>query len=86
MGSLADECRSTIGTAKQIVGHHFDIVGWKGAYLNSCQMAGGPACTDANGNVIPKNSLILGTGPAYFPTNPTNTAASWFPASSKWTT
>jgi TonB-dependent receptor len=32
-------------TAKQIIGHHFDIVGWKGAYLNSCQMAGGPACT-----------------------------------------
>ena len=63
----------------RISAHHQDIVGWKGTYLNSCQMAGGPACTDANGTVIPKNSLILGTGPAYFPANPTNTAPSWFP-------
>ncbi len=46
----------------RISAHHQDIVGWKGTYLNSCQMAGGPACTDANGNVIPKNSLILGHG------------------------
>ncbi len=63
----------------RISAHHQDIVGWKGTYLNSCQMAGGPACTDTNGNVIPKNSLILGTGPAYFPANPTNTSPSWFP-------
>jgi TonB-dependent receptor len=38
-------------TKKEIVGHHFDIVGWKGAFLDPCQMAGGPACTtDAKGN------------------------------------
>jgi iron complex outermembrane recepter protein len=59
--------------------HHQDIVGWKGTHLNSCQMAGGPACLDAHGNVIPKNSLILGTGPGYFPTNPVNTIPSWYP-------
>ena len=59
--------------------HHQDIVGWKGTYLNSCQMAGGPACVDAQGNVIPKNSLILATGPAYVPANPTNTFPSWYP-------
>jgi len=59
--------------------HHLDIVGWKGAHLNSCQMAGGPACVDAKGNVIPKNSLILGTGPGYFPVNPGNTFPSWYP-------
>jgi TonB-dependent receptor len=50
-------------TKKEIVGHHFDIVGWKGAYLNSCQMAGGPVCTkDASG--------------AY--TTPANTFPSWY--------
>ena len=50
-------------TAKQIVGHHFDIVGWKGAYLNSCQMVGGPACTfDAKKNY----------------TTPANTNPSWY--------
>src|SRR3569833_2241190 len=32
-------------TRKEILNHHFDIVGWIGAFLNSCQMAGGPACT-----------------------------------------
>jgi len=38
-------------TKKHIDADHFDIVGWKGATLNSCQMAGGPVCTkDANGN------------------------------------
>ena len=42
-------------------------------------MAGGPACVDTNGNVIPKNSLILGTAPAYNPTNPANTFPSWYP-------
>lgn len=50
-------------TAKNVLGHHFDIVGWKGAYLNSCEMAGGPACVnDANGN----------------PTTPANTFPSWY--------
>jgi iron complex outermembrane receptor protein len=50
-------------TKKEILGHHFDIVGWKGAFLNSCQMAGGPACTyDAKGNY----------------TTPANTVPSWY--------
>jgi TonB-dependent receptor len=50
-------------TKKEIVGHHFDIVGWKGAFLNSCQMAGAPACVkDATG--------------AY--TTPANTFPSWY--------
>ena len=63
----------------RISSHHQDIVGWKSTFLNSCQMAGGPACTDANGAVIPKNSLVLNTAPAYTPTNPTNTFPSWYP-------
>jgi TonB-dependent receptor len=63
----------------RVSAHHQDIVGWKGTYLNSCQMGGGPACLDKNGNVIPKNSLVLGTGPAYSPTNPTNAFPSWYP-------
>jgi iron complex outermembrane receptor protein len=51
-------------TSKEIVGHHFDIVGWKGAYLNSCQMVGGPTCTfDAKNNY----------------TTPANTNPSWYP-------
>ena len=51
-------------TNKKIEGDHFDIVGWKGATLNSCQMVGGPACTtDANGNY----------------TTPANTKPSWYP-------
>jgi iron complex outermembrane recepter protein len=58
--------------------HHLDIVGWKGSYLNSCQMAGGPACVDSNGNQIPYNSLILGTSPAYNPTNARNAFPSWY--------
>lgn len=50
-------------TDKHILAHHFDIVGWKGAYLNSCQMTGGPVCTtDAKGNF----------------TNPVNTKPSWY--------
>jgi iron complex outermembrane recepter protein len=46
-------------TNKKVLGHHFDIVGWKGAYLNSCQMAGGPACTkDSTGAyTTPANSF-----------------------------
>jgi TonB-dependent receptor len=40
-------------TRKEILDHHFDIVGWKGAFLDPCQMAGGPACNyDAKGNII----------------------------------
>jgi TonB-dependent receptor len=50
-------------TKKEVLGHHFDIVGWKGAMLNSCQMAGGPVCT--------KDS----TG-AY--TTPANAFPSWY--------
>jgi TonB-dependent receptor len=59
--------------------HHQDIVGWKSTFLNSCQMAGGPDCIGSNGNVIPKNSLILGNGKPYNATNPVNTFPSWYP-------
>ena len=43
-------------TKKEVLGHHFDIVGWKGAYLDPCQMLGGPQpCQkDAKGNYITK--------------------------------
>ena len=58
--------------------HHLDVVGWKGTYLNSCQMAGGPACLDSRGKPIPYNSLILGTGPPYNPTNIRNASPSWY--------
>ena len=51
-------------TKKHIDADHFDIVGWKGASLNSCQMVGGPVCTkDANGNY----------------TTPANGFPSWYP-------
>ena len=51
-------------TRKHIDANHFDIVGWKGATLNTCQMVGGPACTkDANGNY----------------TTPANSFPSWYP-------
>jgi iron complex outermembrane recepter protein len=70
----------------RVSAHHQDIVGWKGTYLNSCQMAGGPACVDKFGTVIPKNSLVLGNGQDpnntninYNPVNPANTYASWYP-------
>jgi iron complex outermembrane recepter protein len=70
----------------RVSAHHQDIVGWKGTYLNSCQMAGGPSCVDKFGNVIPKNSLILGNGVDpnnqninYNPVNPANTFPSWYP-------
>lgn len=58
--------------------HHLDIAGWKGTYLNSCQMAGGPVCRDSSGKPIPYNSLILGTAPAYNPTNTKNASPSWY--------
>jgi iron complex outermembrane receptor protein len=51
-------------TTKHVDANHFDIVGWKGATLNSCQMVGGPACTtDSKGNY----------------TTPANTTPSWYP-------
>jgi iron complex outermembrane receptor protein len=51
-------------TTKHVDGDHFDIVGWKGATLNSCQMVGGPACTtDSKGNY----------------TTPANSYPSWYP-------
>jgi iron complex outermembrane receptor protein len=50
-------------TKKENLNHHLDDVGWKGTFLNSCQMAGGPACNpDAKGN----------------PTSPVNTFPSWY--------
>jgi TonB-dependent receptor len=68
---------------QHIDSHHLDIVGWKGAYLNSCQMAGGPACVNKEGGTIPYNSLILGNGnngpgKDYNPVNPANTNPSWY--------
>jgi iron complex outermembrane receptor protein len=50
-------------TDHKIVGHHVSSAGWEGTYLNSCQMAGGPACAyDAKGNL----------------TTPANAFPSWF--------
>lgn len=66
-------------TDTRVSAHHQDIVGWKGTYLNSCQMAGGPACVNSAGQTIPNNSLVLGTGQGYFPANPVNTFPSWYP-------
>jgi len=63
----------------RVSAHHLDIVGWKGTHLNSCQIAGGPQCVNADGVVIPANSLILGTGKGYFPANPVNSFPSWYP-------
>ena len=62
----------------RVSSHHLDIVGWKGAYLNSCQMAGGPDCINKAGAVIPKNSLILGQTPDAQPVNPANGFPSWY--------
>ena len=51
-------------TDKHIDANHFDIVGWKGAVLNTCQMAGAPACIkDSSGNY----------------TTPNNSSPSWYP-------
>ena len=46
-------------TDHHVTAHHVSNAGWEGTYLNSCQMAGGPACTtDSNGNfTTPKNSF-----------------------------
>ena len=50
-------------TDHKIVAHHVSSAGWEGTRLNSCQMAGGPACAhDPNGNL----------------TTPANTFPSWF--------
>jgi iron complex outermembrane recepter protein len=62
----------------RINAHHLDIVGWKGTYLNSCQMAGGPDCVNKAGQVIPKNSLIMGQTPDTQPANAVNTIPSWY--------
>jgi len=62
----------------RINAHHLDIVGWKGTHLNSCQMAGGPDCVNKAGQVIPKNSLIMGQTPDTQPVNPVNTTPSWY--------
>ena len=52
-------------TNRHIEAHHFDIVGWKGAVLNTCQMAGAAPCvTDPTTN-------------AY--TTPNNNFPSWYP-------
>jgi iron complex outermembrane recepter protein len=64
---------------QRVESHHFDIVGWKGANLNSCQMAGGPACVNSAGQIIPNNSLVLATSPDTTPANPTDSHASWYP-------
>ena len=63
---------------QHIDAHHLDIVGWKGTYLNSCQMAGGPACVSSTGQTIPYNSLVLGNNTANNPVNATNTYPSWY--------
>jgi iron complex outermembrane receptor protein len=50
-------------TEHNVTAHHVSVAGWVGTHFNSCQMAGGPACTyDASGNL----------------TTPTNTYPSWF--------
>ncbi|HEX8755629.1 MAG TPA: TonB-dependent receptor [Steroidobacteraceae bacterium] len=50
-------------TDHHVTAHHVSNVGWVGTHFNSCQMAGGPACTkDASGNL----------------TTPTNPYPSWF--------
>ena len=50
-------------TDHHVTAHHVSNVGWVGTHFNSCQMAGGPACTyDSKGNLTtPKN-----TGPSWF--------------------
>ena len=50
-------------TDHNVTAHHVSVAGWVGTHFNSCQMAGGPACTyDSSGNL----------------TTPTNTYPSWF--------
>ncbi len=50
-------------TDHHVTAHHVSNVGWVGTHFNSCQMAGGPACTyDSSGKL----------------TTPTNTFPSWF--------
>lgn len=50
-------------TDRDVTAHHVSVAGWVGTHFNSCQMAGGPACTyDASGNL----------------TTPTNSYPSWF--------
>jgi iron complex outermembrane receptor protein len=55
--------------------HHLDIVGWKGTNLNSCQMAGGPTCLNANGTPMSTNPLTFNANNS---TTPQNTYPSWY--------
>ena len=57
--------------------HHLSIDGWEGTHLNSCQMAGGPACTSSTGVPLayPYNQVTDNLSES---TTPTNTKPSWF--------
>ena len=55
--------------------HHLSMAGWEGTYLNSCQMAGGPACTPASGAPADYSEANSNIGTS---TTPKNTAPSWF--------
>ena len=35
-------------TDHHVTAHHVSVVGWVGTYFNTCQLAGGPACTGSN--------------------------------------
>jgi iron complex outermembrane receptor protein len=48
-------------TAKNITGHHFDIVGWKGAYLNCNEFATAP-----NGSGCAPGSTALSNVPSWY--------------------
>jgi iron complex outermembrane receptor protein len=51
-------------TDHHVTAHHVSVVGWVGHYFNTCQLAGGPACTyDAKGNLTTPAS----TKPAWAP-------------------
>ncbi|HTY50366.1 MAG TPA: TonB-dependent receptor plug domain-containing protein, partial [Steroidobacteraceae bacterium] len=57
--------------------HHLDIAGWEGTYLNSCQMAGGPACTNASGVALAQPYSQV-TDNLSESTTPKNTTPSWY--------
>jgi len=51
-------------TDHHVTAHHVSVVGWVGTYFNTCQLAGGPACTyDAKGNL----TTPVSTQPAWAP-------------------
>jgi iron complex outermembrane receptor protein len=51
-------------TDHHVTAHHVSVVGWVGTYFNTCQLAGGPACTyDAKGNL----TTPVSTHPAWAP-------------------